>query len=74
MTGVIEAAFGNATDKGHLATFEANPNRAARTGGLALAAAAAGFAMAAGFPLAKTLAAVLGPGTRFEIVQTHVTS
>ena len=72
VTGVIEAAFGNAADERHLAAFEANPDRAAGAGGLALAAAPAGFAVAAGFALAKPLAAVLGSGTRFEIVQTHV--
>ena len=72
MTGVVEAAFGNAADEWHLAAFEANADGTAGTGGLALAAAPAGFAVATGFALAKPLAAVLGSGTRFEIVQTHV--
>jgi hypothetical protein len=52
MARVVEAALGNTPDQGHLAAFEANANRTARPGGLALAAAPAGFAVATGFALA----------------------
>ena len=61
-------ALGNAADERHLAAFKADANRAAGAGGLALAATAAGFAMAAGFTLAEPLAAMLGTGTGFQIV------
>ena len=65
---VVESALGNAANQRHLAAFEADANRTAGAGGLALATAAAGFAVAAGFALAQPLAAVLGAGTRFEIM------
>jgi hypothetical protein len=65
MAGVIEAALGDASDEGHLATFKADADRATGAGSLALATAAAGFAVAAGFTLAEAFAAVLGAGTRF---------
>ena len=68
MAGVVESALGNAANQGHLAALETDANGAARTGGLALAAAPAGLAVAAGFTLAQPLAAVLGAGTGFEIV------
>jgi hypothetical protein len=51
-----------------LAAFKSNANRTAGTGCLPLAAATAGFAVAAGFTLAQPLAAVPGTRTRFEIV------
>jgi hypothetical protein len=43
-------------------------DRAAGPGGLALAAAAAGFAVSAGFTLAQPLAAVFRARTRFQIM------
>jgi hypothetical protein len=46
--------------------IEANTNRAAGTGGLALATAAGGFATAAGFTLTEALAAMPGTGAGFE--------
>ena len=68
MAGVVEAALGNAADQRHLAAFKADADRTAGTGGLAFAAAPAGFAVAAGFALAQPFAAVLGAGTGFKIV------
>ena len=68
MAGVVKSALGNAPDQGHLPTFETNPNRAAGPGRLALAAAPAGLAVAAGFALAQSLATVPGAGTRFKIM------
>ena len=68
MPGVVEAALGYAPDQRHLAAFKADADRTAGAGRLALAAAAAGLAVAAGFALAQPLAAVLGAGTRFQIV------
>lgn len=65
MTGVIEPALGDAADERHLAAFETNSDGAARASRLALATAAAGFAMAAGLALAETFAAVFGAGTGF---------
>jgi hypothetical protein len=52
MACVVEAALGNTSDQGHLATLETDADRAARPGGLALASAPAGFAVATGFALA----------------------
>ena len=49
---VVESPLGNTPDERHLAALETNTNGAARTRGLALAAAAAGFAVPAGFALA----------------------
>ena len=66
--GVIKAALGNAANQRHLAAFKPNANRTAGTGCLALSAASAGLAVAAGFPLAEAFAAMLGTRTRFEIV------
>ena len=66
--GVVKAPFWHAADQGHLAAFKSNPNRTARAGCLALAAAPAGLAVAAGFALAQPLAPMLGAGTRFKIV------
>ena len=68
MTRVIESALGNTANERHLSAFKADSNRTAGAGGLAFTAAAAGLAMAAGFALAKALAAMLGTGTRFKIV------
>ena len=68
VAGVVEAALGDAADEGHLAAFETDADGAAGTGGLALATATAGLAVAAGFTLAEALAAVLGTGTRFQIM------
>ena len=68
MAGIVKPALGDAPDQGHLAAFETDSNGTARAGGLAFAAASTGFAMAAGFALAEALAAVLGAGTRLEIV------
>src|SRR5581483_11871541 len=65
---VVKPALGNAPDQRHLTAFEPDANRTAGAGGLALAAASAGFAVAGGFALAETLAAVFGPGSWFEIV------
>jgi len=65
MPCVVETALGNAPDKGHLAAFKADTNRAAGTRRLALSAASAGFAVATGFTLAEAFAAVPGTGTRF---------
>src|SRR5208282_2179253 len=63
--GVVEPALGDAADERHLAAFETDADRTARTGGLALAATTTGFAMAAGFTLAQTLGAMLRTRTRF---------
>ncbi len=68
MAGVIEAPFRNAANERHLAAFKPDPDGTTRAGGLPLATAAAGLAMAAGFTLAEPLAAMLGAGTRFKIV------
>ena len=68
VAGVVKTALGNAADEGHLAAFKADPNRTAGTGGLALAAASAGFSVAAGFALTQPLAAVLGTRTGLEIM------
>src|SRR5688572_13484831 len=57
---VVETALGDAADERHLAAFKTDADRAAGTGGLALATAAAGFAVTAGLTLAETLAAMLG--------------
>jgi len=68
MARVVEAALGNAADERHLPTLEANADRAAGSRGLAFAASAAGFSVAAGFALAEPLAPMLGSRTRFEIM------
>ena len=68
MAGVVEAAFRDAADEGHLAAFEADADRAAGPGGLAFAAAPAGLAVAAGFALSEPFAPVPGAGPGFEIV------
>ena len=70
-TGVVKSALGDAADERHLTAFKADADRAAGTGRLAFATATAGFAMAAGFALAKPLGAVFGAGTGFKIVQSH---
>src|SRR5204863_4714155 len=61
---VVEAALRYATDEGHLAAFETDTDRAARTRRLAFASAACRLAVAAGFALSEPLAAVLGSRTR----------
>src|SRR5258708_36572263 len=48
---IIEPAFGNAPNQRHLAAFEPNSNRAARSRGLAFATASASLAVTAGFTL-----------------------
>jgi hypothetical protein len=58
MAGVVETALGNAADERHLAALESDADGAAGTGRLALATAAGGFSVAAGFALAKTLGAM----------------
>jgi hypothetical protein len=63
MASIVKAAFGNAADQGHLTTFEADADGTTGTSSLAFATASAGFAVAAGFTLAKPLATVLGAGT-----------
>src|SRR6266478_5411380 len=68
MPGVVEAPFWDTTDQRHLSTFEPDTNGTARSGRLALAAAPAGFAVAARFALAQPLAPMPGTGTRFDIV------
>jgi hypothetical protein len=68
VAGIVKTALGDAADERHLAAFETDADGTAGTGGLALATAAAGFSMTAGFALAEPLAAVLGPGTGFKIV------
>ena len=68
VAGVVKTALWDAANERHLTAFEADANRTAGAGGLAFTAAAAGLAMAAGFALAKALAAMLGTGTRFKIV------
>jgi len=68
---IVEAAFWDAANQRHLAAFEPDTNRAPRAGGLAFAAASAGLAVAAGLALAEALAAVLGAGSGFKIVQSH---
>ena len=68
VAGVIEPAFGNAADEGHLTTLEADPDRAAGASGLAFATATTGFTVATGFTLAEPFASVLGAGTRFKVV------
>ena len=68
MSAVVEAALGDTPDQRHLAAFEPDPDRTAGPGRLALAAAAAGFSVTARFALAKPLAAMLGAGTRFQVV------
>src|SRR5205814_9593797 len=65
---IVEAALGDPANQRHLVAFKADPDRAAGAGGLALAAPTAGLAVAAGFTLTEPFAAVLGAGTRFEIV------
>ena len=65
MARVVESALGDTTNQRHLATLEADANRAARAGCLAFATATAGFAVPAGFALAEALAAMLGAGARF---------
>ena len=65
---IVETSLGDSPDKRHLPAFEADPDRAAGASGLTLAAASAGFAVAAGFALAKALAAMPGARTRFNIV------
>jgi len=69
--GVIETAFRDAANERHLTAFEADADGTARSRGLALATATGGFAATAGFALTEPFGAVLGTGTRFEIVQTH---
>jgi hypothetical protein len=68
MARVVKPALGNAPNQGHLATLETDANGTAGAGGLAFAAASAGFAVAARFTLAQPLATVLGAGARFEIM------
>jgi hypothetical protein len=54
-----------------LAALKTDANRTAGARGLAFATAPAGFAMAAGFTLAKAFGAVFGAGTGFKCVQSH---
>ena len=68
MAGVVKAALGDAPDQGHLAALKTDADRTAGAGGLALAAASAGLAVAAGFTLAQPFATVPGAGTRFKVV------
>lgn len=68
MTRIVESALGDAPYQRHLATFKANADRTARTGGLALAAPATGLAVAAAFTLAQSFATMPGARTRMEIV------
>ena len=68
VTCIVESALGDAANERHLTAFEADADRAARAGGLAFAAASAGFAVATGFALAQPFATVLGSGARFKIV------
>ena len=72
MAAIIEPSLGNTTNERHLATFEANADGASGACRLAFAAASAGFTVTAGFALAKALAAMLGAGAWFEIVEAHV--
>src|SRR5436190_24254338 len=65
MAGIVEAAFGDTANQGHLAAFEADADRASRAGRLTFAAAAAGFAMPAGLALTEAFAAVFGARARF---------
>src|SRR6185437_16334120 len=65
MPRIVETAFGNSADEGHLAAFKADANGTAGAGRLALATASRGLAVAAGFTLAEPFATVLGARTRF---------
>ena len=65
VAGIVEAAFRNTADEGHLAAFETNADGAAGSSGLAFAAASAGFAVTAGFALTKAFATMFGAGARF---------
>jgi len=65
---VVKSSFWNSPDQRHLAAFETNPDGTARTRGLALATASAGFAVPRGLTLAEPLAAVLGARPGFEIM------
>jgi hypothetical protein len=67
-TRIVESAFGNAPNERHLTAFKADADRTARTRRLALAAASAGFAVAAGFALAEPLAPMFRAGTGFLIM------
>ena len=67
-TGVVKAAFGNAANQRHLSAFKTNADGTAGPGRLAFSAAPAGLAVTTGLPLAEAFAAMLGTGTRFEIV------
>jgi hypothetical protein len=71
MPGVVEPALGNTANQGHLTAFEPNPDGTAGAGGLSLAAASAGFAMTAGFTLAKPFSAMLGSRSRSQSVESH---
>src|SRR6185369_12531468 len=64
MAGIVEAPLGNAPDQRHLAAFEPDPDRTARSRRLAFATASAGLAMPARFALSQPLAAVPGARTR----------
>src|SRR5262245_61154657 len=68
MAGVVKSSLRYATDERHLAPFESNTNRTARTGRLPFATAAAGLTVAAGLTLAETFAAMLGSRPRLEVV------
>jgi hypothetical protein len=67
-TGVIEPALGHAANQGHLSAFETGPDGTTGAGGLALATASAGLAVATGLALAEAFAAVFGAGPWFEIM------
>ena len=68
---VVESAFGNTADEGHLATLETWADGRTRTGALAFATATAGLAVAAGFTLAEALTTMLGTWAGLQIMETH---
>jgi hypothetical protein len=69
--GIIEAAFWQAPEQRHLTALESGPEAPARAGLLTLVAFSRGLSVTGAFAAAETLAAVLGAGIRFKIVQSH---
>ena len=68
VSSVIETAFWNAADEGHLATFKPDADGTAGTGGLAFATAAAGLAVATGLSLAEAFATVFSTRSGFQVM------
>jgi hypothetical protein len=65
---VVKPALGDAANERHLTAFKTDADGAAGPCSLAFATTTAGFSMAAGFTLAKALAAVFGTGTGLQVM------